>query len=183
MIIPTAVGSMNFNVLRSLIKKGDVLKLNRGAEIGVLYGDTSAYLLKELPTLTLLSVDPYIAYEGYVEGRSQNQLSEYERVTREKLAQFGERSIIIKKFSLEASKEVPDGSLDFVFVDANHEYQSVKEDMAAWYPKVRKQGLFAGHDYKSFGGVTQAVNEFAAEKKLQGFHTPIESDIWFFVPQ
>jgi hypothetical protein len=43
----TTIGSMNYNVLGGLIKKGQILKLNRGAEIGVLYGDTSCHLLSE----------------------------------------------------------------------------------------------------------------------------------------
>lgn len=176
----TAVGAMNFNVLRNIIKQGQVLKLNRGAEIGVLYGDTSAYLLEEFPNLTLYSVDPYLAYDGYDEDRSQSSLNQYEAIAHQKLAPFGMRAQLLKEFSLDAAKRFTDSSLDFVFIDANHNYEHAKEDMAAWYPKVRGDGLFCGHDYR-WSGVNQAVHEFAMEKGLRGFFTPQDSDIWFFV--
>lgn len=181
MLTPTTLGSMNYNVLRNIILKGNIIRLGRGAEIGVLYGDTSSYLLKELPTLTLYSVDPYVEYNDDAEGRPQSQLSNYEVIARGRLAEFGDRSVMIKKFSVEAAQSFQDGSLDFVFIDANHNYDSIKEDIRAWYPKVRHAGLFSGHDYKGFAGVQQAVNEFAAERNAEGFCTPIDSDIWFFI--
>jgi predicted O-methyltransferase YrrM len=177
----TNIGSMNYNILACILKAGNVLKLKKGAEIGVLYGDTSEYLLKELPDLTLYSVDPYLEYNDYKEDRNQNSLSEYEQITRSKLARFGNRSEIMKMFSLDAAKLIPDESLDFVFIDANHDYEFVKEDINAWFPKVRRDGIVSGHDYKSFEGVTKAVDEFCLAKNIQGFYTPITSDVWFFV--
>lgn len=46
----------------------------------------------------------------------------------------------------DAAALVPDGSLDFVFIDADHSEESVKRDIANWAPKVRKGGLLSGHD-------------------------------------
>jgi len=53
----------------------------------------------------------------------------------------------IRKFSVDAAKEIPDGSLDFLYLDANHTLQYVIADLAAWVPKVRKGGIIAGHDF------------------------------------
>lgn len=50
-------------------------------------------------------------------------------------------------------------SLDLVFIDADHSYEAVKADIAAWEPKVRPGGILCGHDYGVFPGVTRAVNE------------------------
>ena len=60
-------------------------------------------------------------------------------------------------------KRQEDGSLDFVFIDASHEYEHVKADILKWYPKVKNGGVLAGHDCypnnPEFGGVYKAVTE------------------------
>lgn len=66
----------------------------------------------------------------------------------------------IRMTSLEAAKLYEDESLDFVFLDASHKYKDVKEDMEAWYPKVKQGGIFAGHDYPTWPEVVKAVDEF-----------------------
>jgi len=66
----------------------------------------------------------------------------------------------IKMTSVEASKLYEDNSLDFVFIDASHEYEDVKEDILSWLPKVKVGGVLAGHDYGDvFDGVVKAVDE------------------------
>lgn len=73
----------------------------------------------------------------------------------------------IKKTSVNAAKEFPDHFFEFVFIDASHEYDDVKRDLAAWYPKVKVGGVFAGHDYNTdWPGVQKAVNEFSFANKL-----------------
>lgn len=66
----------------------------------------------------------------------------------------------IRKSSEEAVKEYEDESLDFVFIDAGHEYDDVKKDIEIWLPKVKKGGILAGHDYSNDSpGVVRAVQE------------------------
>ena len=70
----------------------------------------------------------------------------------------------VKSDSLVAARSFDDDSLDFVFIDASHEYEDVKNDILAWLPKVRKGGVLAGHDYYVDGedyypGVKRAVDE------------------------
>jgi cephalosporin hydroxylase len=72
----------------------------------------------------------------------------------------------VRMTSLDASKLYEDESLDFVFIDASHEYEDVLDDLNAWYPKVKKGGTIAGHDYMVFEPVTRAVNEFFGTKIL-----------------
>ena len=54
---------------------------------------------------------------------------------------------VIKSYSNIAFKDYEDCSLDFVFIDAHHTYESVKEDIDCWYSKVKIGGILAGHDY------------------------------------
>tara|TARA_R110000803_G_scaffold58952_1_gene117279 strand:- start:1443 stop:2663 length:1221 start_codon:yes stop_codon:yes gene_type:complete len=62
--------------------------------------------------------------------------------------------------SWEAASLYEDRSLDFVWLDAGHEYQDIKKDIAAWYPKVKIGGTIAGHDFTTAPGVSQAVSEY-----------------------
>ena len=69
---------------------------------------------------------------------------------------------IIQSKSADASKRYENLSLDFVFIDAGHSYEQVREDIACWYPKVKCNGIIAGHDYylKPRCEVAKAVREF-----------------------
>jgi SAM-dependent methyltransferase len=63
-----------------------------------------------------------------------------------------------------AGARFPDGSLDLVFLDADHRYEAVIRDIRLWWPKIRPGGLFLGHDYGSVHpGVARAVNEVFRE--------------------
>jgi cephalosporin hydroxylase len=71
----------------------------------------------------------------------------------------------IKADSQKASSLFKNNSLDFVFIDANHIYDFVKNDILSWLPKVKKGGYIGGHDYTTYDGVKKAVDEIFGEKK------------------
>jgi len=76
--------------------------------------------------------------------------------------------IKIKKLSVEASKDFLDNFFDFVYIDANHDYESVKQDIFHWYDKIKINGFIGGHDYHyGSGGVYEAVNEIFKDKKIK----------------
>jgi len=173
----TSYGSMNYNVLASILKATNAIQYGAGVEVGVLYGDTSFHLLNELPTLNLYSVDPYLPYDE--PDRTTQHMAKYEADARRKLSQFGARSIMMKCTSVEAAPAITDGSLDFVFIDAQHTYEACKEDIETWFPKVRPGGFITGHDYR-WDGVNRAVTEFAEKMNYRGLFTPQSSDLWLF---
>lgn len=75
--------------------------------------------------------------------------------------------------TLEAAARVPDGWADFVFIDAGHSYDAVKEDIRLWAPKVRAGGWLGGHDYsQAYCGVIVAVQEAFGDRgvRLHPFH-------------
>jgi len=76
----------------------------------------------------------------------------------------------IRMTSIEASKLYEDDSLDFVLIDAAHDYENVKKDIEHWYPKVRKGGVLAGDDYHyTWQGVIDAANEaFGDQLRVSG---------------
>jgi hypothetical protein len=73
---------------------------------------------------------------------------------------------IIKSISWDAASRYDDNSLDFVFLDAGHNYESVKKDIQAWLPKVKVGGILAGHDWL-LEGVKKAVLELIPESKVR----------------
>lgn len=148
----------------------------RGAEIGVDRGALSGYLLTESPNLDLTMVDTWEVFPedsdytksgDLVVKRTQAQrdadLEETFRVTEH----AAERRHILRMWSRDAAELVPDGSLDFIFLDADHSYSGISSDIRLWASKVRKGGILSGHDYMipfyPQWGVTRAVDEYAAE--------------------
>ena len=87
-------------------------------------------------------------------------------------AQVGWMVTTHRKPSVEAASDFQDDSMAAVFIDADHSYEAVKADLAAWYPKVKPGGIIAGHDFVwnhpvSQKGVIRAVREFCADKPLE----------------
>lgn len=73
----------------------------------------------------------------------------------------------IRLSSREASEKFENESLDFIFIDAGHSYEDVSEDLKCWFPKLKKGGYFAGHDYSpAWPGVIKAVNEWALQNNF-----------------
>jgi len=70
----------------------------------------------------------------------------------------------VKALSWDGANYYTDKSLDFIFIDAAHDYESVKKDINAWFPKLKKGGVIAGHDYTWCDDVKKAVHEFFGDK-------------------
>ncbi len=75
--------------------------------------------------------------------------------------------------SAESAKFFDDRSLDFVFIDASHDFDSVRADISAWKPKIRSNGIIAGHDYHN-GGVRPAV-----ELNFDFVNVLEKCDVWY----
>ncbi len=69
--------------------------------------------------------------------------------------------------SLDAARSFADGSLDFIFIDADHSFEAAEQDLSVWWPKLRGGGLMAGHDYTNSPSVRAAVDAFVAANGLQ----------------
>lgn len=148
-----------------------------GCEIGLAEGFTTEFFLNINSTLTLYAIDPfanYIDWNGY-------NLNERERVGEEFLRRtqkFGDRLKFIRKYSDDAVSDIPDNSLDFIFIDGLHTYEQVSKDMMNYYPKVKKGGIFAGHDFTLIQCINDAVTDFAVHKDKQILTT--ECDVWYW---
>lgn len=117
-----------------------------GAEIGVWEGEYSRTLVRRVPNLHLYCIDPWKSYGDFHETCNDDAIMEaaYEK-TKEELK--GRNVTIFRCESKDAVLNVPDGSLDFVFIDGNHNLPYTIADLHTWIPKVRKGGIISGHDY------------------------------------
>lgn len=81
--------------------------------------------------------------------------------------------------SVDAAQAIAAASVDAVYIDANHQYASVRADIDAWLPKIRPGGYIGGHDYgRAYQGVNQAANETFGEKNIRRF----EDSSWLVGP-
>jgi len=156
-----------------------------GAEIGCAAGATTGRLLRFCPALKLLyAVDKWehipegseAGEMGAVYGTSGCEnwdpvrgLNRFHKVT----DRYKDRLVILRGDSAGMASEVPDESLDFVFIDADHRYAAVLRDLVAWIPKVRPGGMITGHDIH-LPGVLKAVSE-----TLPGYAKAGVDHVWF----
>ena len=139
----------------------------RGMEIGVFEGDYTEVLAKS--GLEIYGVDPWLEYKGYVysTGRRVDFEERYQR-TKDRLAKYPNVKLI-RKMSMDTLSDFQDGSLDFVYIDGNHTFKYIAEDMYMWSYKIKNGGVLCGHDYAYFrhryigGGcqVKEIVNAFS----------------------
>ena len=126
-----------------------------GAEIGVERGMYSKVICNNSTNVKLYCIDAWTAYKGYRDHVSQHKLDDMYEDTIKRLESHNVE--VIKGYSLDVVKQFKDNSLDFVYIDANHDFQNVCNDVIEWSKKVRPGGMVCGHDYRRTKG--GAVND------------------------
>lgn len=142
-----------------------------GAEIGVWKGEFSRRLVEVARPRELHLIDPW-AFQpefptrlyGGGEARSQADMDAiFEGVAADLGANPAVR--IHRRYSRDAAAAFPDDYFDWIYVDGNHSYEAVREDLVLFFPKVKPGGLITGDDYRK--GVKRAVDELAAAGRVR----------------
>jgi hypothetical protein len=163
--------------LAELFKK---LKFTKGAEIGVKRGEYAVQLCASNPFLTLMCVDPWNPYGNY----SWDTVESFFVEAKNRLRLYPNAKII-RKTSMQAANVTPKASLDFVYIDAAHDFNNVMRDIILWTDRVRPAGIVSGHDYDN-PDVRLAVDTYTKVHGLdfyltdQGKDYPDSSPSWFF---
>lgn len=156
--------------------------LTRGAEVGVADGRFSRVLCEAIPGLQLLCVDPYLKYQDNPRGGPQEQHDRNWGIAHERLHGFDVR--FVREMSLDAVKDVPLGSLDFVYIDGNHEFEFAVNDLIHWSKRVRAGGIVSGHDLYEFpkrkAGVVEAVDAYTRAHGVSDWKICDECEPSFF---
>lgn len=152
------------------------LGFTRAAEIGVAEGIYSEVLCKHIPNLKLLCVD---LWSRYAKKGNIDQEKCFD-ITQRRLAPYPVE--YIRKPSMDALADVKDGSLDFVYIDADHRFDFVMRDVIEWSKKVRSGGIVAGHDYYHFkgSGVVEAVNAYTFAHQIHEWFIDDQREQSFF---
>ena len=157
------------DLIRSVQKPGMVV-----AEVGCHSGDTSRFIAPLMSECggTLIAVD---WFEGTADtpatndhGHRPDEADALEVKFRQGIQPWQHVVHILRGDSTEMARQVSDASLDVCFIDADHRYSKVKQDIAAWEPKVKKGGIFCGHDCE----MLPPFREFT-EAELEADNAPI----------
>ena len=150
------------------------LGFTKGAEIGVLEGKYSKILCQSNPELKLYCIDPWEFYPVHKNFRKARMYEPIYQKAKETLSKYPNSEIIRKK-SVDAVKDFADESLDFVFIDADHRFQAVTNDIAEWSKKVRVGGIISGHDY----GKSRSKDFVHARFVVHAWTSAYEIHPWF----
>ena len=161
-------GSMYYDVIPSIIEK---FSFDNFVEIGVAFAGHLDSVLQNTNIKKAYGIDPYFLQETSTDSFSydskvydQNDYDNLYIFAKERLDKHGERAELVRESSNIAKDRFSEESIDIVFIDAEHTYDGVKQDIEIWEAKVRKEGVIAGHDYDhpNFPGVKNAVDEWCA---------------------
>lgn len=129
----------------------------RAAAVGVDQGAYEKSFMARWKGHRLWLVDPYEPYAHMPFDRTLDMMMAVAA-----LSSFGDRVKFLRLPSARAARYVRETAPQFVYIDGNHLYESVKEDIEAWWPVLAPGGCLAGHDYIAGNGVAKAADEFAA---------------------
>ena len=146
------------------------------AEIGVWQGEYSEQIIKNSNPKELYLIDKWdvqeLKTEAYAEYyRNFTKTEEFVNVYNSVIDKFStyEEVKLIRNDSVLASYDFDDQFFDWVYIDADHSYQGVTNDLNAYYGKVKDGGYICGHDWNNpeDEGVNYAVLDFVESKNVQ----------------
>jgi predicted O-methyltransferase YrrM len=144
----------------------NILGYKTGVEIGVFRGNNALNICKSIPNVKLTCIDPWKKMFSH----SNQDMQTYFKETQNKLKNYNVK--FIRATGTEAAHQFENDSLDFVHIDAMHDFDSVMTDLMQWVPKVKKGGAISGHDYFFEGstGVIQAVDAYTRAHNIDNVY-------------
>jgi predicted O-methyltransferase YrrM len=163
-------GGIYYGVFSKIINDNN---LKIVAEVGIGYGFHAKEILDNTNIKQLYLVDPMEMYESEKYGgfaydvETHGGFEELVKQIKNHLKSYENKYTWYRKPSISISNsEILDGSLDAVFLDAEHTYEAVINDLPFWWSKLKIGGYLLGDDY-ILPGVKQAVDEFAKNNNLE----------------
>ena len=143
----------NHSVITKRDELGSFLErngFNTGAELGVQKALFSRTILTDWKSCEkYILVDSWQHTAGYADSANipQDQQDEVFNIAKATLEPWKSKTIFLRNYTTDAVAYVANASLDFIYVDARHDYCGVLQDLEAWWPKLKQNGIMAGHDF------------------------------------
>lgn len=166
MKIPTMRTESSKQGLRNMIayiNKKTPTKELRLVEIGTFTGDSTKIFANNFKYV--IAIDPYVSNRGDITNTvNMKQIKQIFLNNMKGLSNYE----LIEDFSYNAVKYYDNNSVDIIYIDGMHSYDSVIKDIGDWLPKIKITGWITGHDYRSnkFPGVVRAVNMFCKPEAI-----------------
>ena len=144
---------------RTLARVMNEMSFRVGIEIGTCRGESALEWCGAIPDLQLTCVDAYAPYNA---NARQDRLDQWHSKAQQRIADSGFNIDLWRMSSRDAVSRFEDESVDFVYIDGDHSFDTVMMDLLQYAPKVRHGGLIALHDYfrSRGGGVMEAVDAY-----------------------
>lgn len=175
-----------YDVLPKVISENNIKSL---VEVGVGLGGHAETILQNTKIEHYYGIDPYIynVTDGFMSDVANYSSSSgqkncdylFEWIKNYRLAPYADRCHLLRETSVVASSHFEKESIDCIFIDGDHRYTAVLNDLASWYPKVKKGGMILGDDYW-MSSVSKAVDQFfkAHDKKITFITSEAGYKIW-----
>ena len=152
-------------------------------ELGAYKGKSTSFIVTEMVNrgkdIKFFTIDTFLGDSGStdqkeIEAYKQVNISKMYEEFKENTEHLEDKFTVIKDYSWEAARLFEDNSIDVCFLDASHAENSVFLDLQVWYPKIKNNGILAGHDYYAWTGVQNAFKKYFKKNPDK-----IENDCWF----
>lgn len=140
-------------------------------EIGVLCGDMTKYLCDNYDFDKYYAIDSWLRTNFGLHKYTQEEMDVLYRFCLDRFKEF-DNIKVLRMNSMSAAELFEDNSIDCVFIDGDHKFKSVSEDINIWFPKVKK--LLIGHDYVVFEGVKHAIDSVLPQRKIY-------NNLWYVI--
>lgn len=151
-----------------------------GCELGVCLGFTLRYFFDNAKNISkVYAIDAYKPYMDHWGPVTQEIVDRWRTGSLEVLDPYKSRILWIYADSDQAANLIPNGELDYIFIDGDHSYPAVFRDLRKYYIKVKTGGIFAGHDF-DLPSVKSAVEQFREEFGITSKLMFTSNNVWFW---
>lgn len=152
-----------------------------GLEIGVCRGENIVYFLEKTDKIEKIDcIDPYLPYDDWNGPITKEDVERSYQITLENFLPHRNRVELHKDTSINCVSKFHDEFFDYIFIDGDHSYQGVLSDISNYYSKLKKGGIFSGHDI-NLADVRKALLDFRTQNNIKDEIKFTNINVWYWI--